>query len=463
LPGHSRPDTDWLFWVRRENAEEAPFVWPARRPEAPEGSDGDGSSGATAGLALGSMTILDPWARLATAPPEPVVHFRGEALLRGVARHGARLVRQIPAGRLLAIVLLALLLPVGFSYGRALTKPGTDSVGIRSVEWIKDHGGRGLVAWIEKVWYTHHAPKKGGTPKASSLPAFGGASAAASFPPYDTPTPVHLLASPPLPGEGLWQPGGRVARDPRGGPTVFSTFMRPDPVHTSLVTGLAWMDPKRVRFALYSGNEEPAGSWSQMAPIPESVRPDLVAAFNSGFKLNDSHGGYYAEGRLARPLRDGKASFVIFDDGTATVGEWGRDVELTPDVVAVRQNLLLLVDGGQPAPNLDQDSLARWGFTPGNGTLVWRSGVGVDTEGHIIYVAGNGLSVRSLANVFVAAGAVRAMELDINSAWADYFIYQDDPSVPGGTSGTKLIPDMRPSPERYFRPSSRDFFVVFNR
>jgi hypothetical protein len=40
------------------------------------------------------------------------------------------------------------LVPLAWSYGQALTKPGTDSLGIRSVEWVRDHGGQRLVASI---------------------------------------------------------------------------------------------------------------------------------------------------------------------------------------------------------------------------------------------------------------------------------------------------------------------------
>jgi uncharacterized protein YigE (DUF2233 family) len=328
---------------------------------------------------------------------------------------------------------------------------------------VKDHGGRGLVAWAERTWYTHHAPKKGGEPNAKDLPAFTTPGpTAAPIQAFDTPRAPKLLVSQPLEGEGVWQAGPRAAG---GGPLVYTTFIQPSAEYSSLVTGLAWLDPKRVRFELYSGTEEPGGSrWNLQAPIAVDLRSHLVAAFNSGFKLSDSHGGYVAEGRQApgRPLVDGKASFVVFKDGTATVAQWGRDVTMGPDVEAVRQNLVLLIDNGQEAPDLDQDSLVRWGFTPGNKTFVWRSGVGVDGEGHLIYAAGQ-LTVHALADVLKAAGSVRAMELDINSTWVHFLTYHDDASLTGGTGGGKLLPQISASTELYFRPSSRDFVAVFSK
>ena len=366
-----------------------------------------------------------------------------------------------------------MLVPLAWSYGQALTKPGRDGLGIRSVEWLRDHGGQSVVARIERAWYTHHAPPKGGVPK--RLPTVIPPSAAASATPLpsvpaalappapDVPVPVRLLVTSPLPGEGVWKPTGRTIA---GAPVLYTTFMRPDNEHTSLVTGVAWIDTSRVTFELWSGSSEPGGGgWTRQAPIPEGERPDLIAAFNSGFKLSngDSRGGYLSEGRAVRPLVDGKASLVFFADGHADVAQWGRDASMAPDIVAVRQNLVLLVDHGRPAPNLDQDSLSRWGWTVGNRTLVWRSGVGVDGAGHLLYAAGNGLSVASLANVLMAAGAVRAMELDINSTWVDFLSYHDDATWAGGTGAAKLLDDMRSPADKYFHLSSRDFIAVFSR
>jgi hypothetical protein len=362
------------------------------------------------------------------------------------------------------IALLVFLVPVAWSYGHALTRPGNESVGIRTTEWMRDHGGRGIVAWAENFWYSHHQPKKGGLPPASALPTVTSAAPTTTEVPVDVPASVRLLASPALPGEGRWQPTGRRALD--GLPFLYTTFMRPDPVHTSLVTGLAWMDPKLVRFDLYSGYQEPGGhGWTRTAPIPNAARSSLVAAFNSGFKLADSRGGYMAEGRVApgHALVPGRAALIVYADGRATVGMWGRDAVPGSDIRAVRENLQLLIDGGVEASNLDVNSLATWGWTVKNQTLVWRSGVGVDAKGHLIYAAGNGLSVHSLANVLLAAGAVRAMELDINSEWTTFLSYNSGPAAQGGTVGTKLIPDMRAPTNRYFISSDRDFFTVFAR
>jgi hypothetical protein len=160
---------------------------------------------------------------------------------------------------------------------------------------------------------------------------------------------------------------------------------------------------------------------------------------------------------------NGSASLVIKSDGSATVGVWGRDVSMTPDVVAVRQNLSLMVDNGQLDPALDENDTSKWGATLGNKALVWRSGVGVDKNGALIYAGGNSLSVLSLARTLQAAGAVRAMEMDINTDWVSAYTYVNDPAddVNAPVVGIKLGGDMSRGGDRYLQPGERDFFAFF--
>ena len=112
------------------------------------------------------------------------------------------------------------------------------------------------------------------------------------------------LASPPLPNEGVWQPTGKLVN---GAAAVYSTYFRPDPVHTSLVAGAMWLDMSRLRAVLYNGLEVPGGGpWQHGAHVEAPDSGALVAAFNGGFKLDVSQGGYYTEGQTVRPLVDGR-------------------------------------------------------------------------------------------------------------------------------------------------------------
>jgi len=368
----------------------------------------------------------------------------------------------------------ALLLPVGWSYVAAVTRPSNQSLGVRSVEWLKDNHLRWLVNDIENFWYNHHKPKKGGAPKVPlagpTHPGpgpdgnpLGWATTAPSLKHLPPPPAIVPIVQHPLPGEGEWHPLGQAVN---GIPAMYSAYLRPDPVYTSVVTGVAWMDPMLTRAALYAGVQDPGGSaWRYRAPVALADRPDLLAAFNSGFRLKDSSGGWYAEGRVVRQLRAGAATLVIHPDGTPMIGMWGRDVQMGPDVAYARQNLLLIVDGGQPAPGLDTDSLSKWGATLGNKVLVWRSGLGITANGALVYAGGSYLSASSLARVLAHAGAVRAMELDINSTWVAYFTFAPAPPglPPGDLAVTKLLPDMRAPTSKFFSAEARDFIAIFRR
>jgi hypothetical protein len=289
----------------------------------------------------------------------------------------------------------------------------------------------------------------------------------AVFPATTTTTAVARNAPatlPPIPpgswAASPWQPAGRTVAG-MGGPAVETAALRVGA--TTLAVGLARLDMTRVRLALYAGAGQPAGSWSNQGAVGPSLWPGLIATFNSGFKLDASRGGWYLDGRAATPLRDGAASVVMFRSGSATVGQWGRDATLTGDVVAVRQNLSLLVDAGQPAPGLGTNILPAWGFTLGGAVATWRSALGVDGAGRLLYIAGPGLDPANLASAAIAAGAIRAMELDINPAFVLFSTFADGPIGPGGPIGTKLLPAMVPPATRFLTPVARDFFAVLAR
>jgi hypothetical protein len=283
--------------------------------------------------------------------------------------------------------------------------------------------------------------------------------------------PVHLAAPPsivpmvahPLADEGQWQVAGRLAG---GLPAIRVAYLRPDPVHTTLVTAVMWLDMKLLRAELVPGTQLPgsSGSWPGLHfSIPAGARADLMATFNSGFLLRDSRGGWYGQGVMAAPLLDGVASLVISKDGTANVGQWGRDVTMNSGIAAVRQNLQLIVDQGQVNPTLATDDYKIWGGTLGNTIMTWRSGVGVTEDGALVYAAGDKLTVQSLADVLQRAGAVRAMELDINRKWTSANYYELAPGDSQVVSPTKLLPDMTRPATRYLVPDERDFVAVFLR
>jgi Phosphodiester glycosidase len=223
------------------------------------------------------------------------------------------------------------------------------------------------------------------------------------------------------------------------------------------------MDTRVLSARLYSGsNESPGGGrWRYTAPIEPAAASRVVAAFNGGFKMPVAGGGYYTQGRWVVPPRRGAASLVIHADGTVGIGAWGSGARMGAGVVAVRQNLHLLVVDGRPAS--DAGVVADWGATVGGVSSTWRSGLGVTRNGALVYAAGPELDPLSLAQLLIRAGALRAMELDINPNWTVLATYSPatahGPAAP--SNGASLIEGMVQGPGTFFETWwARDFVTM---
>jgi Phosphodiester glycosidase len=365
------------------------------------------------------------------------------------------------------VVLVILMPPTVWSYTKAMLAPGSAPLSAKSVEWVASHGGRGLVTMAETWWLNHHKPPVGGTP-AGGIPTIAedpsvSPTAAPKMVLDHLPRPADVapIVPNPLPNEGQWQALGQRQK---GVPTMYISYFRPDTVHTSLVSAVVWMDQKLLSTRLVPGVQDPGGQgWSWIGSVPPQARADLVAAFNSGFYIKDSKGGYYSEGRTVAPLLNGAASLVIYKNGYSDVGAWGSDVGMSPEVQSVRQNLSLIVDNGRPAKSLSADYSSTWGATYGNTVLAWRSAVGVTQDGALLFGVGDGLSAVSLADIMIRAGAVRAMEMDINHVWVTFESFKPAPGTPYGAHGTNILDGMWIHPERFLQVDERDFFAMMLR
>lgn len=357
--------------------------------------------------------------------------------------------------RVLAVVTLAVVvvgLTVAQSLVEALTRPGSDPVAARLAEWGRDHHLGPLVTGLEAGEYAVDKPRTGGAP-AGGIPRPPGT--VAEHPggqpaPPTLPPPAGLS---PLPGEGRWQP---VVSTPRG-VAVRATTVRPDADHTSFLVGVLWMDPTLVSGVLHPGTTDPGGHLSTPPQVDANEQRTVVTAFSAGFRLQgDSHGGWWENGREMRPLVPGAASMVVNKDGRVDVGAWGREVAMGPNVAAVRQNLVPLVDQGVVNPTCATGGTKEWGSTVGQAAFISRSAFGVTATGAMVYVGGPALSVCTLGELLRSAGVVRGMELDINPAWVSgvYFHPNGQPHPPA----FELFPDQQIGTQHYLQTSSRDFF-----
>ncbi len=361
----------------------------------------------------------------------------------------------------MGVLMVVLLLWPAWSIGGALTAPGTDSTSARLAEWARFNGLGWVVSDLEQLQYQMNPPKVGGSP-AGGIPRIAANRPASSQPTRSSsylapPAPIPPQAQPPLPGEGIWQ----TLVSLKGEPAIRAAFLRPDAQHTSYLVGVASINQKLVTMVLHPGYRVPGDSGlSQPSSVPHSERDSLLATFNSGFTMNDANGGYWQDGRTVVPLRSGAASMVFYKDGHVDVVKWSGETP-GPDVAAVRQNLGLLVDNATITPDVDSTTTRTWGATVGNRTYVWRSAVGIRKDGSLVFVVGASLSVKTLAKIVHDAGAVRAMELDINQSWTNFITYSH-PSK-GVAVPQMLTKNEHPNPYRYLQPSSRDFVAVFAR
>jgi hypothetical protein len=352
------------------------------------------------------------------------------------------------------------LFPALISFASTMAEPSNSSFFINAVEWLRSNGARGLVNRIENEYYSLTAPAKGG-PALHRLPGQQGALAAASAARhvkahYYLPPAIKPLTAG-LPGEGVWH---ATFADGGSRPPVLITSFRPEPTdYPRVVVGVAWINQSRTSVQIYPGVQEPAIALATRGPegVPPSLRSKLVATFNSGFKLSDASGGFAYEGHTYAPLQPDMGTIVRYAGGQVDVIAWHGGAVAGPDVVFARQNLPLIVNNGRPNPNLNDGP--EWGGTLGNKELVWRSAVGVDARGNLIYAAGPDQGLRSLASVMIHAGALRAMELDINTYWTSFITYR----FPGAGHPANLLPTMDRSPLRYLTPDDRDFFAVYLR
>lgn len=355
----------------------------------------------------------------------------------------------------IALFLCLLLVVPLVSYVRALLYPGNATFAVRTVEWVRDHGAGGVIDAIETWKYSRQAPPASGQPR--DIPAVT-PSAHPPRRPGNLPAIKLLPGVKSLPQEGVWT----SARQNKNTTLLWTTWFRADGAHLP-VTAAAALIPQGVnKVRLMPGTREPVVGMASTDgySVPARDRSRLVATFNGGFKMRDSHGGWWTKESNAIPLVDGRASAVIDRNGVVRIGGWNKTVRMSQDVVAVRQNLDPVIVAGRIVDGLTANANGRWGSVRSQFQFTWRSGLGTDAAGNLIYVAGNSLTLATLAAAMQQAGIQEGMELDIHAAMVSFDI--EHPQG-GGVTGQRLIESMTSPPDRYLTDDQRDFFYVVAR
>ena len=320
---------------------------------------------------------------------------------------------------------IALLSPALYSYATTMLQPSSLPIGVRSVEWLRANHGNWLVDEVEHYYYSWNAPTKGG-PQLTSLPVvgLGGLAAPAKrtktrrravpWPPSIKPVFPH-----PLPGEGIWK---RTVGSSTEALPCSSRPSAPNGDYPRIVAYLAWFDHSRTALAFYPGRYEPPNAPVRgPMSVPNDQRWRLLATFNSGFVYSDGQNGSSINGLSYEPLKDGLATLIGYRNGRVDIETWHGGPNTGPGIAFARQSLPLIIDDGRLSPALNDST--EWGFTLGNAVRVWRTGVGVDRRGNLIYAAADDQTVITLARILQRAGAVRAMQFDINPEWPSLISY----------------------------------------
>ena len=317
--------------------------------------------------------------------------------------------------------------------------------------------GNWLVDEVEHYYYSWKAPKKGG-PQLKTLPAVGAraaarAGAAARARPAAWPPPIKPVFAHPLPGEGVWEPPGRSSTE--------ATGPRHDVPHRGRLSA-----DRRVRrmvrphahvVAYYPGRYEPPNAPCAGRCRFRDQRWRLLATFNSGFIYRDGHNGSSIGGDEVRAAEARPRDVVAYRDGRVDVATWNGGAGRGP---ADR------VRAAEPAadrrPRSAQPAAQRQ-HPVGLHTRQRRPRLADgrrDRPARQPHLRSRGLPDGHHAREDpAAAGAVRAMQLDINPEWPTLITYTHH----GGLDPTKVVPNYQQPATRYLVPDDRDFFAVYRR
>jgi hypothetical protein len=272
--------------------------------------------------------------------------------------------------------------------------------------------------------------------------------------------PLAIAAAPSLPPllvtpPGHLSTGWAVAAQVRGRPAAWLA-------QRSGVT-LMRFDQTLVHLNLHAGSSDGGVTgWAYGDHITPREIHLLLAAVNGGFKLTHSDVGFISGAHVAAELKPGLASIVTYTDGTTNIGAWQAGVPSARETVfSVLQNERLLIDRGVAPASVSDCILTCWGETIGSRTAVARSGLGITASGQLVWAAGEQLLPAELASALISAGAVRAIELDINPDWVAGYLYVHHR---GGPSPVQVVPGQLGIAGKLLEPDSRDFLAfVANR
>ena len=265
-----------------------------------------------------------------------------------------------------------------------------------------------------------------------------------------TATPAPATLEPPKVAGVTWKPVGRTVH---GQHAVYVAHVANDTV------GLMWMNPQLLKFRYIPGTKYPENSPTRPQDTkPSSWVPRMVAAFNGGFHLKDDLGGYFYAGHMVKPMENGRAVFVVKNDGSMSVGVWGKDITSTSGDEVVRQNMRPLVLKGKSQATADDDP-GHWGLANGGLPHASRSALAQLADGSLVFAYGYEVLAATMGKELTKVGARTAVMLDMNKSWPMGFYYSK-PGSSGQPAGHPVLPTVMRDASSYYEQFSKDFVVA---
>jgi len=272
------------------------------------------------------------------------------------------------------------------------------------------------------------------------------------------------------PGDGEWL-GITDPRHPGDAPRMFKTLLHPDKGRSWAEVFVVAIDLKQVILSAVAGTQEPqpdsdeAKKYVRTGKIPVSAQPDLIAAFNGGFMTE--HGGYgmKTDGVTIAKPKARACSIAFYKDYSLRIATWGELESTEPDMLWFRQTPECMWENDKLHAGLQAGAgLKKWGSTVDGETVIRRSGIGLNADRSVLYVAiTNHTSARVLADGLHHAGASDVAQLDVNWSYPKFVTFE-----PIGRTTVlhpvALAPGFEYSDDEYLRKKEkRDFFYITRR
>jgi hypothetical protein len=289
---------------------------------------------------------------------------------------------------------------------------------------------------------------------ASGAPVAAPAPSAATFPPAAFSPPFEGVSSP---GDGTWIPMKE--------PGLAKAVVHPDPKRGFAAVAVVAMDLRRTTLHLVAGTSEPQGNVPQdrrPGLVPKDAAPDLIAAFNGGFKAMHGHYGMMLDGDTFVVPRDIACTVGLYRDGAIKIGTWRALKTDEAQMAGYRQTPPCLVEEGKINSALDAEYSKNWGATVSGETVIRRSAIGIDKAGTtLFYGFGEAVTAQALAHAMAAIGAENAAQLDVNYSYPRFLLYEPGDAGQAPHVDSALIPGIKFSKGEYVTDAApRDFFYV---